>query len=128
MKIYFHILFFLLIGFFSYAQGVSGKILGKDSVVISYAEIIATKGNLKRTVISDENGFFKLKVPENGYYLLEVLENGRSVFVNNFNINGDIIKNIRITESNEKIIREVIIGKKIVQQCKSSAKSRHYIV
>lgn len=116
MKIYFHILFFLLIGVFSYAQGVSGKILGKDSVVISYAEIIATKGNLKRTVISDENGFFKLKVPENGYYLLEVLENGRSVFVNNFNINGDIIKNIRITESNEKIIREVIIGKKIVQQ------------
>ena len=103
----------LFFGNFYYAQSISGKITDKENNAISFAEIILTKNETKKTAISDEKGNFTLQLPENGEYLLEILQDGNKVYSKTISVNGDISENFFANAVNEKEIKGVVIeGKK----------------
>lgn len=108
----FTILLFLLISLLSPAQSISGKIFngGKS---ISYAEVVATKDKLKKTSLSDENGFYLIVLPENGVYHIEVMINGEKIYHNDIDVTEDRKENINLTSDREMTIKEVVLtGKK----------------
>ena len=106
----------LFFGNFYYAQSISGKIADKENNAISFAEIILTKNEIKKTAISDEKGSFTLQLPENGDYLLEILQDGNKIYSKTLTIKGNVSENIRLENFNENTIQGVIISKKVVQQ------------
>ncbi len=117
----FYSITFLFIGIFSYGQSISGKISFKDGKNISYAEIIATKNEVRQTTISDENGNFSLKLSENGSYLLNILQDGNNVYNKTIVVDEDIYKNFIIDNLNlgkEVSIQEItlVAKKKLIEQ------------
>lgn len=112
----FYVLIFFFIGIFSYAQSVSGKISDKEGNAIPYAEILLTKGKIRKSALSDEKGNFIVKLPENGDYSFEVFQDGSRVYIRTVTVNTDNKTELIISNKpNEKSIQEVVITKKVIQ-------------
>ena len=107
----------LFFGNFYYTQSLSGKITDKENNAISFAEIVLTKNDIKKTAISDEKGNFTLQLPENGDYLLEILQDGNKVYSKTISVNGNISENINIEPKTQNIQEVTVTGnKKLIER------------
>lgn len=100
---------FLTIPLFSLAQSISGSVRS-SSRNIAYAEIIATKDQLKASAISDENGYFNLKLSENGIYSIRCVYQGETLLDQNIKVDGDTIKDLLVENKSENQIEGVTVS------------------
>ncbi len=100
---------FLTIPLFSLAQSISGSVRS-SSRNIAYAEIIATKDQLRASAISDENGYFTLKLSENGIYSIRCFYQGETLLDQKIKVNGDTSQDLLVENKSENQIEGVTVS------------------
>ncbi len=110
-----------LFGILTFGQKIEGKITDSNNTNLSYVEIAATQKDKKYSSISTENGNFALQLPENGTYKLEIFKDQKSIFNEEIQVQGTLLKNIQTTSqpAAEKQIEGVTVvasSKKLVER------------
>ena len=107
----------LLMPLFALSQSITGTVK-KSKNKISYAEIIARKDQYKRSTVSDEKGYFNLKLAENGIYTIECIYEGKILYKDEVRVNGNIDYDLLIADENEKQIEgvTVTVRKKLIER------------
>ncbi len=106
-------LFFILIFVDSNAQSLKGHIFSKENnTTISDAEVIASKNGIKKSTVTDKDGYYYLQLPENGDYTLEIFFNKQKALSKNIYISGNSILKLTISNSKYYDIQAVNIAKK----------------
>ncbi|WP_160136492.1 outer membrane beta-barrel family protein [Chryseobacterium sp. c4a] len=116
LKCLFYLLGLFFTGNILQAQSIHGSIFSNGGQSVSYLEIIISKGNIRKTTLSDKEGKFNLKLPENGNYICEIFDNGIHIYRKNIVINGDILEKFNVSGRDEKAIQEIVLTKKVIEQ------------
>ncbi|WP_374445224.1 TonB-dependent receptor domain-containing protein [Epilithonimonas sp.] len=107
----------LITPFLAFSQSITGKITRSGNEV-SYAEIIASKNQIKQTIISDEKGNFTLKLPENGIYQIVCILDGIEVLKDDITVNGTTKHDFAVEKKPAKEIEGVVVTakKKLIER------------
>ncbi|MGG5208053.1 TonB-dependent receptor domain-containing protein [Chryseobacterium sp. MIQD13] len=106
------ILFFSVLGIIVSAQSIEGKVSDTRSKPVPFAEVIITRDKKKNAAITDETGFYKIKLPENGDYVLEIFKDNSNIFRETVSINGEIKRNFSVYEKETQVEGITISGRK----------------
>jgi len=107
----------LLMPILALSQSITGTVK-KSKNTISYAEIIARKDQHKQSTVSDEKGYFNLKLTENGTYSIECIYEGKTIYQAEVKVNGNTGYDLVVTDENEKQIEGVTVTarKKLIER------------
>ena len=101
----------------AFSQIITGKIT-QSGKQVSYVEIVAVKDQFKKTIISDEQGLFALKLPEDGVYKMSIILDGVEVSKEGIAVKGSTNHDFDLENNPAKEIQGVVVTakKKLIER------------